>query len=154
MIMKGNGSSMISGSEVEERKMLNKRRSKASSLTSGSENIVKEEENGAFGKASLTSESLTKTDTKSTELDHILKPSPKFTGLDLGSPRSSNFRYAAPKKANFVSKPVITESQLGPSASEVAAVSNCKKQTSSRGRDRERDNWRNELGWKHGGSSI
>ena len=121
MIMKGNGSSMISGSEVEERKMLNKGRSKASSLTSGSE-IVKEDENGAFGKASLTSESLTKTDTKSTELDQILKPSPKFTGLDLGSPRSNNFRYAAPKKANFVSKPVITESQLGPSASEVAAV--------------------------------
>ncbi|KAJ6323895.1 hypothetical protein OIU76_011235 [Salix suchowensis] len=142
MIMKGKGGSMISGSEVEEREMHNKGRSKASSMISGSElekkknkkwrskasslisgsEIVKKDENGAFGKATISSESLTKTDTKSTELDHILKPLPKFTGLDLGSPRNNTFRYAAPKKENFVSKPVITGSELGPSASEVAAV--------------------------------
>ncbi|KAJ6771438.1 CALCIUM-DEPENDENT LIPID-BINDING (CALB DOMAIN) FAMILY PROTEIN [Salix koriyanagi] len=106
---------------IEKKKKNKKWRSKASSLISGSE-IVKKDENGAFGKASISSESLTKTDTKSTELDHILKPLPKFTGLDLGSPRNNTFRYATPKKENFVSKPVITGSELGPSASEVAAV--------------------------------
>ncbi|KAJ6719349.1 CALCIUM-DEPENDENT LIPID-BINDING (CALB DOMAIN) FAMILY PROTEIN [Salix purpurea] len=116
MIMKGKGGSMISGSEVEEREMPNKGRSKASSMISGSELEKKKKNKKWRSKASSL------INTKSTELDHILKPLPKFTGLDLGSPRNNNFRYATPKKENFVSKPVITGSELGPSASEVAAV--------------------------------
>ncbi|CAK7327322.1 unnamed protein product [Dovyalis caffra] len=124
-------SSMISGSELVKKNK--KWRPKASSLVSGSEIVKKDENsnlffsdselNGAFAKFSLTSESLTneKTDTNSTELDKILKPLPKFTGLDLGYPYN-NFRYATPKKDNFVSRPVITNSELGPSPSEVAAA--------------------------------
>jgi hypothetical protein len=158
MVMKGKGASMISGSESEDTKMMNGGRTKASSMVSGSElekknknwrkeasymisgsEIVKKDQNnnlvlsdselnGAFAKASLSSEALTneRSDDKSTELDNIVKPLPKFPGLDLASPYN-NFRHATPKKANLISRPAITDSELGPSPSEVAAVMTRKK---------------------------
>ncbi|KAJ6988730.1 hypothetical protein NC653_021605 [Populus alba x Populus x berolinensis] len=158
MVMKGKVASMISGSESEDTKMMNGGRTKASSMVSGSElekknknwrkeasymisgsEIVKKDQNnnlvlsdselnGAFAKASLSSEALTneRSDDKSTELDNIVKPVPKFPGLDLGSPYN-NFRHATPKKANLISRPAITDSELGPSPSEVAAVMTRKK---------------------------
>ncbi|KAJ6903723.1 hypothetical protein NC651_021031 [Populus alba x Populus x berolinensis] len=127
MVMKGKGASMISGSESEDTKMMNGGRTKASSMVSGSE-LEKKKLNGAFAKASLSSEALTneRSDDKSTELHNIVKPVPKFPGLDLGSPYN-NFRHATPKKANLISRPAITDSELGPSPSEVAAVMTRKK---------------------------
>ncbi|KAG5240740.1 C2 domain-containing protein [Salix suchowensis] len=129
-------SSMVSVSQLEKRSR--NWRKEASYMISGSE-IVKRDQNnnlvlsdlelnGAFAKSSLSSEALSneKSDDKSTKLDNIVKHLPKFPGSDLGSPYK-NFRYATPKKENLTSRPAITDSELGPSPSEVAAVTARKK---------------------------
>ncbi|KAJ6725814.1 CALCIUM-DEPENDENT LIPID-BINDING (CALB DOMAIN) FAMILY PROTEIN [Salix purpurea] len=134
MVMKGKGASMICGSELEDTKMMNDGRTEASSMRLSRDdqnnNLVLSdlELNGAFAKSSLSSEALSneKSDDKSTKLDNIVKHLPKFPGSDLGSPYK-NFRYATPKKENLISRPAITDSELGPSPSEVAAVTARKK---------------------------
>ncbi|XP_050374353.1 uncharacterized protein LOC126791899 [Argentina anserina] len=110
---KGKSSSVVSGSSEVSNENTKKGRSKASSLINGSE-IIKGK--GRKGKlSSVVSASDVSWKGRSGKASSILSPSPKYSPFKMGT-------YETPRKSNLMAVPYLTESELGPSPSEVAAA--------------------------------